>query len=289
MDLVVTVLVLTSAAIHPLRELWIKDDGHPEALTFAVILQFALFAALHTVVLGVDVRPVLAVWPLVLLSALGLFMYFFSVVATLRHGDFSIYYPIMRSSPLYVVVVSALVLGHRYSVSMLFGIALVLISAFFLQYKRGAHFLSDPRTLFMAVLAMIGHGTLTLADAEAMRTVEPMAFLLILYILFIPCSAVLFTVMKPPGRSAAEHLFGGWRKKPLRYFLAGFTSYVVYYLILKAFQLGGNVAAVSAVRQISIPLAVILGGMYLKEASMIGRLSWSVVLAIGVAVIILSR
>ncbi|MFQ5937936.1 MAG: EamA family transporter [Acidiferrobacterales bacterium] len=289
MDLVVTVLVLASAAMHPLRELWIKDDVYPEGLTFAVILLFGVLAALHTLALGVDVRSVLAVWPLVLISTLGLFLYFFSVVATLRRGDYSIYYPIMRSSPLYVVVVGALVLGQHYSWSMLAGITLVLIGAFFLQYRWGARFLSDPRTLTMAVLALIGHGTLTLADAEAMRTVEPMAFLLVQYTLFIPCSAVLFTVMKPPNRSALEHLFAGWRVTPVRYFLAGFTSYVSYYLILKAFQLGGNVAAVSAVRQVSIPLSVILGGMYLKEASMMERLSWSVVLAIGVAVIIVSR
>ncbi len=199
-------------------------------------------------------------------------MYYFSVVATLRRGDFSIYYPIMRSSPLYVVVVSAVVLGYRYSITMLLGIGLVLIGAFFLQYQRDTRFLSDPRILVTAVLAMVGHGTLTLADAEAMRTVEPMAFLLVLYILFIPCSAVLFTIMRPHDRSIIKHLFAGWRATPVRYFLAGFTSYVAYYLILKAFQLGGNVAAVSAVRQVSIPLAVILGGMYLRETSMIPRL-----------------
>lgn len=289
MDLVVTILVLSSAALHPLRELWIKDDIYPEGLTFAVILQFGLLAGLHTLALGIDVRPVFAVWPLLLLSALGLFMYFFSVIATLRRGDFSIYYPIMRSSPLYIVIVGALLLGQRYSVDMLAGIALVLVGAFFLQYRRGAHFFSDPRTLTMAVLAMVGHGTLTLADAEAMRTVEPMAFLLVLYALFIPCSAVLFRLMKPADRPLLQHLFAGWRVTPVRYLLAGITSYVSYYLILKSFQLGGNVAAVSSVRQVSIPLSVILGGMYLREASMMGRLSWSMVLAVGVVIIILSR
>lgn len=289
MDLIVAVLVLTSAALHPLREFWIKDDIYPEGLTFAVIIQFGLYAGLHSLILGVDPTTALAVWPLALLSAFGLFLYFFSVVATLRRGDFSIYYPIMRSSPLYVVIVSALLLGERYSVSMLAGIALVLIGAFFLQYRRGAQLLADPRTLAMAVLAMVGHGTLTLADARAMRSVEPMAFLLLLYVLFIPCSAVFFTAMRPQGRAPLQHLFAGWRVTPVRYLLAGLTSYVSYYLILTAFQLGGNVAAVSAVRQVSIPLSVVLGGMYLKEASMMARLAWSMVLAVGVVIIFLSR
>ena len=48
-------------------------------------------------------------------------------------------------------------------------------------------------------------------------------------------------------------------------------------------------AAASAVRQVSIPLSVIMGGVVLGEARMTGRLAWSFVLAIGVAVIILSH
>ena len=44
------------------------------------------------------------------------------------------------------------------------------------------------------------------------------------------------------------------------------TSYLSYYLILVSYQMGGNVAAVNSLRQVSIPLSVILGGLYLKEA-----------------------
>ena len=72
------------------------------------------------------------------------------------------------------------------------------------------------------------------------------------------------------------------------YVMAGLSSYASYTLILTAFQMGGNVAAVTSVRQVSIPLAVILGGLYLKEADTRSRLLWAVVLAAGVVVIVLS-
>ena len=73
------------------------------------------------------------------------------------------------------------------------------------------------------------------------------------------------------------------------YLMAGLSSYASYYLILTAFQMGGNVAAVTSVRQVSIPLAVILSGLYLKEADTRSRLLWAVVLAAGVVVIVLAR
>ncbi len=52
MDPAVTALVLTSAAIHPLREFWIKDDIYPEGLTFAVVKP-KIFGPL--IVLGISV------------------------------------------------------------------------------------------------------------------------------------------------------------------------------------------------------------------------------------------
>ncbi len=44
------------------------------------------------------------------------------------------------------------------------------------------------------------------------------------------------------------------------YLAGGTANYVSYYLIFVAFSLGGNVAAVTAVRQASIPFAVLIGG-----------------------------
>jgi hypothetical protein len=57
--------------------------------------------------------------------------------------------------------------------------------------------------------------------------------------------------------------------------------------MLSAFQLGGNVAALSAARQASIPISVLIGGLLLKEINTLGRLTWSLILALGIAVIIL--
>ena len=267
----------------------IKKNMFPESAYFACILLWVVFAAVHSVILGFDLWSAAAVWPLVLFSCLGVFLYYMFTMETIKRGDVSVYYPIMRSSPLPVVVLGFLALGHRYSLTMLGGIALVLIGAFFLQYKRGTRLFSQPLVMSTALVALAGTGVYSLADAEAMRTVEPMVFLFWVNVVVVLCSAIYIMVMKSPGRSHLMHLFGGWRQTPVMYVMAGLSSYASYYLILTAFQMGGNVAAVTSVRQVSVPLAVILGGLYLKEADTRSRLLWAFVLAAGVVVIVLAR
>ena len=73
------------------------------------------------------------------------------------------------------------------------------------------------------------------------------------------------------------------------YLKIGVLCYFSYLLILLAYQDGGEVAAVNAVRQASIPFSVILGGMWLKEADMGQRILASLLLAAGIVVIVLVR
>jgi drug/metabolite transporter (DMT)-like permease len=285
----VALLVIASAVIHPLREYFIKDNRYPEGLTFSVIAMFGILSGVQVLVTGADPWAAAAVWPAVLISGAGVILFYYCTIATLRHGDLSIYYPIIRSSPLFVVVVGFLLLGQRYSPQLLLGVAVVLIGAFFLQYRPGVRLLDQPKALGLAVLGMSAHGALTLADAEALRVVTPMQFFFFLYLFLIPVAGVMLAMARPRGRPVTEHLFAGWRLTPGRYLFAGLTSYLSYYLLLTAFHLGGNVAAVSALRQISIPVSVFLGGMVLKESRMGGRLAWSAVLAVGVVIILVSR
>ena len=136
MDLSIVGLVFASAALHPLREFFIKGSLYPEGLCLAAMMSWVIFAAIHALILGIDLLSIRAVWPLALASGLAVVFYFSFIVITLREGDFSSYYPITRASPLFIVVVSFLFLNERYSWHLLFGIAMVFCGAFFLQYKH---------------------------------------------------------------------------------------------------------------------------------------------------------
>ena len=291
MDPVVATLVIGSAVLHPLREVYIKDNAYPEGLAYAVTAMFALLAGIHVAVAGSDPWAALEVWPLVIASGVAVILYFVLTVMCVKLGDVSVYYPIMRSSPLFVVVVGYFVLGQRYPLMLLAGIAIVLVSALLLQYERGSTRVFDNwRALALAVAAMCAHGLVTLVDAEAMRSVRPEEFFLVMHVFVVlPWMAVVLLVMRPRGRGPLEHLFAGWRATPWRFLSAGILSYLSYYLLLAAFFVGGNVAAVASLRQISIPVSVLLGALVLGERRLIGRLGWSALLALGVALILVAR
>ena len=254
-----------------------------------MILVWVVIAVVHGLVLGVDFSTGASVLPMILISTAGLMLYYVGILTTMKTGDLSVYYPIIRASPLFIVVGGWLVLGQRYGLAMLTGVGLVMAGAFFLQYRPGARLLAQPLTFATAALAMSGMGMQSLSDSEAVRLVEPTALLVWEYVILALACAVFFVIRKPAGRPVTEHLFGGWRVTPLRYLCAAVTSYLSYYLILVSYQMGGNVAAVNSLRQVSIPLAVILGGLYLKEADTRSRLLWAFVLAAGVVVIVLAR
>ena len=94
------------------------------------------------------------------------------------------------------------------------------------------------------------------------------------------------TISLPPEE---KPLWNHWSIFVVLLLLAGVMAYGSYYLILLAFQLGGEAAAVTAVRQLAIPLSVILGGTMLREAELKRRLIGAVIVAVGVVLIILSR
>ena len=277
-------VVLVSAALHPLWLASVKRDERPEGALLAVMLFMGFIAAGHALLAGYDLMAVVRVWPWMVMSWAGLILYLTSLATTLRRGDLSAYYPIARSSPLFIVVVGFLFLGESYSAALLAGIVLVLAGAFALQYRRGTRLLNDPLTLTFAVLAMVGTGIYTIGDSRIMRVVEPPV--LLVWIQFL-CAPAYVLVFRMTGGSMAG-LFA-WTRRPLLYMGLSGVSYASYFLILWAFSQGGDAAAVASVRQASIPFSVLIGGLWLKERDMGQRLTASVLLGAGIVVIVLAR
>jgi len=284
MDLTITVMVLVSAALHPLWNALIKRQERADGAYIGLVSMVLMLAFIHATVAGYDLSTGIKVWPLIVISVMAQLLYGTSLIITLRHGDLSSYYPIVRSSPLIIVILGVLFLGQSYSWSLLGGIACVLVGAFALQYRRGSHLLDDPRTLMFAILAMIGSGIYSIVDARAMQSVEAPVLLFWVDICCLPCYMILHRYFGLPGTRYAD-LFV-WLKNPLLFIGIGVICYLSYILILSAYAMGGDVAAVTSVRQASIPISVILGGLMFREGSMLRRFAASCLLAFGIVVIV---
>ncbi|KIC20851.1 MULTISPECIES: EamA family transporter [unclassified Leisingera] len=286
MELLWILLVLLSAVTHPLRDLTLKGVAHPVSCYTGVCLSWVVFAGLHMALAGHSPALPAGVWPLVLASALGLTVYYYGTLSALRRGNLSAYYPIVRSSPLAIAAFSWLVLDRSYTGAALLGMGLIIWAGLMIQKGKG-RLLDDPRAFAMAAMAMLGSAAYSISDAAAMQGAASAPFLFWTYILVTLAMGAL-RAWEDRGQSAP--LLGvvrGWAQNPWRILFAGLSSYLSYLLILRVFQLGAEAAAVSAVRQVSIPVSVILAALVLKEPRGLSRLGWAVLIAAGIAMIAL--
>ncbi|WP_282605426.1 DMT family transporter [Pelagibius sp. Alg239-R121] len=284
MALNIVLLVLASAALHPVWNLLVKKNPDPQLGFLFLTAVIALSALVHGLIAGADFTAVFSVLPFVGLSVCGQLLYGICLTATLKRGDLSAYYPIIRASPVFVVIVGVLLLGQTYSPILLLGIALAVAGAFLLLYRRGTRFLEDPRTLVLAVLAMSGTGIYSLSDARLMESIAPQVLVFVVDGLVFPIHAILWFRRRARGLVPAVKA-GDFSLTYL--LLPGIICYASYYLILLAYQFGGDVAAVTSIRQASIPISVALGGLFLREGAMLRRFFAAGLLALGIIVIAL--
>ena len=282
----VTLMVLASAILHPVWNAMIKRDSCPEGAFVGNGIMLILLAGLHSIIAGHNLFSITEVWPLLIITVLAKLTYTVSLVTMLRRGDLSVYYPIARSSPAFIVIVSSLFLGVLYSPVVLAGISMVFVGAFWLQYKRGMRIQDNPLTLILALLAMAGTGINSIADAQAVQVVAPSVIFFWTFIFTLPGFTLFFVFFG--GKQVSTHNLFLWVRNPLTCIRIGVICYASYLLILLAYEAGGEVAMVNSVRQASIPISVFLGGMWLKETNMKQRVLASLLLSTGIVVIVLS-
>lgn len=278
------VLVLISAATHPLRDLTLKGARHPVSCYVGVSVIWVILAAVQTLLSGQSLSLPREVWPNIIISAAGLTFYYYGTLAALRRGNLSVYYPIIRSSPVAIVAASWLLFDQSYSLAALAGIALVIIGSLMLQKPAGG-MMDDPRAFALACLAMLGSAAYSMSDAQAMQHVSAAPFLFYGYAVMTPFLAGI-RLWEARGHSAPfGELIRGWVQMPGKILFAGITSYLSYLLILAAFSGGAEAAVVSAVRQASIPISVVLAAVFLGESRLMQRMAWASLIAFGILAI----
>jgi len=287
MEFNVIVMVLFSAVLHPLWNALIKRDTCPEGAFVGNGIMLVLLSGIHSLIAGHDLLTITKVLDLLFITVAAKFVYTVALVTMLRRGDLSAYYPIARSSPAFIVLISTLFLGVLYTPFILLGISMVLIGAFWLQYKPGVRLFDKPSTLALALIAMAGTGVNSIADALAVQVVAPSVIFFWTFIFNLPAFTLFFIFFG--GKTISTLSLFPWLKNPVPYIKIGIICYASYLLILLAYQSGGEVAAVNSVRQASIPISVLLGGMWLMEKNMKQRILASLLLSAGIVVIVMSR
>lgn len=186
-------LVIASAGIHPVRDLLLKGGSSPNGRYFLYALCWIPMTLVHGLVFEQNLSLPPALWLSVCLSALGLVLYYFGTFQALRVSDLSIYYPIIRCSPVAILLFSFIVLGVQYSLLVVVSILMIFVGTIMLQKPKGGIF-GNRLALLAAVLAMVGSAIYTIVDARAMQSVEPGAYLFYIYLLVSAGLLVLLAI-----------------------------------------------------------------------------------------------
>ena len=290
MNKIAILLVICSALMHALRNFLTKQADDKQCFVwwyevFGLIFFLPVFA--YTVMH--DSAALGAVGPLILISGLIHFLYWYFLAKSLENGDLSLVYPIMRSSPAVVLLFSCTLLGERVSPLGAAGIVLVAVGVYCIN-MRGLSWSElarpliavrrDPATGY-ALITLLSVAAYSLVDKVAVGRMHPVVFAFIYPWVSLALFSVYLRRVKTTGQWGRELIAN---RRPI--LVCGGLSIFGYFLILIAFTFE-RVSYIVGLRQLSIVFAVFLGGQVLKEKHKAIRIGASLVIFSGAYLIAL--
>jgi drug/metabolite transporter (DMT)-like permease len=267
-------LALGAAVLHAVWNLLLARADDTEAATaVALAVSVLLFAVPAFVWWEIESDA----WPYIAGSAAFELGYVATLAGGLSRGDLSVVYPLARgSAPVFVLVVSAGVLGAVTSAWQVTGIVLVAAGV---MLVRGLRRPEEPVAVVLAIACGACIAGYTVVDSHGLDHAAALPYLWVVLAITV---AVYLPLMASVRGIAA--LRGAVR---LETAVTALLLFGAYLLVLAALRLA-DPAPVAAVRETSVVIATALGALVLREPVTRARAAGAVVVATGIAVIALS-
>jgi drug/metabolite transporter (DMT)-like permease len=276
----VVVLVLAAAALHATWNA-IAHTAEDRLVGFALI-STATFVIGGAVVLT---QPLLNPddFYLVSLSAGIHVAYFVLLLASYEQADFSRAYPLSRGTGVAITAFASIFLPRAHLGADVFvGVALVVLGLVGVTLSGPRLTLGDRRGIATALATGAAIAGYTVVDGYTVSGGAPVlayaGWLFLLQSWVVPVVAVARRGRRLPGL-ARRHALAG--------LIGGAVSMAAYGLVLLA-QTSGALAAVAALRELSIALGVLIGVFVLHEQAARKRLLPALVLTAGAVVLAFS-
>ncbi len=280
--------MLTAAVLHALWNYAAKGVSEDRLLfiwTYAVLGAVILLPVGTVWVLVSGDTPSLVWVGAAALSASMHIAYQLTLQRGYAEGDLNLVYPLARGTgPLLTFVVAVTVLGESPGIVAGVGVALVVAGVLLISWSpataRATHGHPWPGILWGS-LTGVAIAAYTLWDSHAVTDLEvpPLPYFALNVVLQVPALSIMARRRIPRVRQA-------WPRLVRPALAVAVLSSVAYVLVLFAMQ-HAPVALVAAARESSIVVGAILGWMALGETRGAHRLAGSVVVAAGIAAIVM--
>jgi drug/metabolite transporter (DMT)-like permease len=218
-------------------------------------------------------------WWLLAGSVLFHLMYKTFLTFAYMRGDLSRVYPIARgTAPMIVLVISLIALSDVMLASQIFGIVLVGLGITLMAWGVFAH--GEERALVpYALLAAVGTAGYSLFDGLGARVSGSVSGY-IGWLFFL--DAFLFTVggVAIKGHAVLPKSVKIW----MLGLIAGVCSVAAYWIAVWAMTLA-PIALVTALREVSVLFAILIGVLFFKDKAMVGKIFAGLVIVAGVIAI----
>ena len=283
-------LVLVAALLHAGWNFLAKKSRNKMAFIwwFLLIASIGYLPMLLFFRLELMVTP--AGWACIVATGVLHALYFWFMGGAYERGDLSLVYPLSRGSgPLLVPILAVTFLHEQLSPAGVLGIILVVAGIYTIHLKS---FSAD--SFFEPLRAMRGSASIwalctgatiagySLVDKVGVGLVYPPVYI---YLMFVISLLLLSPYMLTRERAALQL---EWRVNRGPILIDGFLVLFTYMIILFAFRLS-KVSYVVAAREVSIVISALMGIIWLKEAHAPQKMAGSVLIALGVVFIGLSK
>jgi drug/metabolite transporter (DMT)-like permease len=216
--------------------------------------------------------------PFIAASAALELVYFVLLARAYAGGELSVVYPIARgSAPVVVLVFGAIALKEDVALgaavgvlAIAAGVLLVGLGAFPFRFARESA--QPPRDLLFGLAIGAVIAAYTLVDSEAVEHADPIAYLCLVV---APCAVVYPAVTRTRPDLGA------------RTALTAAATFGAFLMVLAAFRLA-PAAPVAAVRETSVVIAALFAAVFLHERVGPRRMAGALLVAAGVAAIVLA-
>jgi drug/metabolite transporter (DMT)-like permease len=255
-------LALAAAVVHAAWNAVLADADDPQAATaLALLCGAAVFAPVAAITWDVSGAAV----PYIAASALAELAYVALLAAAYARAELSVVYPVARgAAPVFVLVLAGAPAAHQALGVLLVGAGVMAV--------RGLRAAASWRDLALAVAVAACIAAYTVIDRHGLRHAGAMPYL---ELELLP-AALIYAAVLGLGRVGAA--------ARARVPVAGVGMFGSYGLVLLALRLA-PAAAVAAVRETSVVIAVAFGALFLGERVTRWRALGAVAVAGGVALV----